>query len=859
MPTRSSGYSARHRNLFSNIGNQILFWAMPTKRQLPFGLNRARRNPGSDEKKEICVKIQDARFWFSWLKDEPSSQAFIEEQALRQVLDNVIHLLCNRQETHDDSQPFLPYSNTYTLPEAVNLLLDYIKGRESKELEDCSVCGAIEPNAAGLASVEQLGFDLFSIPVSWPSEGSGPQPCFRYVYVPSLVSIMKEVHHRYKPCSIDIPNMERIRLQLRAACCHVWMNRSRSRVAHGNRDVIQFADSIEVKSELQRASDDLPSNGYRICQNGCSVDALLDAGIKRLSRDTSDATKCAVAKDLANLDCLTQRLACLLHARNVPANVPVFDQIVVFEDHEAMRGHIVNSLKGLVANEDQIIMADPIESWRSLTLFATDGRPIGGYADDCHELSRSPREALRILFCFDLEVCTPDRPDDFMEIYGISAGLWYLYKCAKDYPLSSRLIITGHRRLDGQGLNSGAGDLLFKPFTGDELLTAVRSASRHQILWVSPQSVYEEWGTCFNRFYELSGERNQNPLRILEAWLSDYNLQLEFVSNPSDAVSPGCYELSILDLYPFQLGGSDYNPNHILECISVVRRWAKQPKLIVLIPHEQTAMGSGGLLQMLGKMLRDGEDKILHKPIALTGDKNSASIGQEIIQSLADAPDFDVKYVAIVPLMGLVWAMSRNLFVEALVQKGCHENDPLHTWAPLAVLMGGIFGFSCSPKEIVNNDSACDKLINRFKEEIKNNGNRWNRHNVIPDDVISNFCSDCKKAGSPINEVTSIEVWLKHVIDTEPNEKGYRKSFEEYLVKLFGGETQLSFGSAGRWFNNKGECVTDVSLILEFCAKRGILARDAINKIIVEHLTQYGYEEMVLIQEIPIRGYILPR
>ena len=95
------------------------------------------------------------------------------------------------------------------------------------------------------------------------------------------------------------------------------------------------------------------------------------------------------------------------------------------------------------------------------------------------------------------------------------------------------------------------------------------------------------------------------------------------------------------------------------------------------------------------------------------------------------------------------------------------------------------------------------------------------------------------------------------VVDTSTGGVRTRSSFEDDLVKLFGGETRLSIGAKGGWFDDGGAYVTDVPLIIEFCAKRGIIAREAIEKVVVEYLTKDGCEAQVLIQEIPIRGYML--
>lgn len=809
---------------------------------------------------------QDARFWFSWLKDRPAPSTSAGEQALQHALDEVIRLLCNNTESLETILPFLPSSKAYALPEALEPLIDHLEKMHGKELSECYVCGTLDPVSAKSVSIQQLGIDIFSLPAKWPSDES--ESCFRYVCVSSLASVLKEIQYNLKQRSIDERNRDRIRLQLKAARCNTWLERSRSRVAHGNRDIIQFENSEKVQSALQSAIDDFPASGHRVCQNGCSAVAALTAGITRLSGVSSDAIKHSVTRDLANLDCMTPKLASLLNAGSLPVHAPVFDQIVVFEDNPDMRKHIVDSLTTLFTSRCRIIEADPIQSRETRTLVALDGRPIGGFAKNCHELDQTPRKQLRTLLCFDLEVSDPAKPDKFLNIYGISTGLWFLYKCAKDYPLASRLVITGHRRLDEQGLNAGAGDLLFKPFAGSELATAVRSAGNHRILWVSPESVREEWRSSFRHFKLHTILADADPLDLLGAWLSVYNLELDIVDGVPDVDSPGTYDLAVLDLYCFKPGNEDYDPNRILECIAAVNQWPRRPKLIVLVPHEQAAMRSDGILRALGGILVDGTDRILHKPIALTGDKHSSSIGQEIIGTLSESPHFDVKYVAIAPLMGLVWARTRERFCEALSDAPKTEHLK-YAWAPLAVLLGERFGFSERASNLYNainsNKRIEDSLAERLRKEITNNPKRWSplceKEEIAIIDFSNGVLAAFKKSienSDVFAGFWSIEQWLMDVIE-KPEDSAKRSSFEDYLVNLFGGETRLSIGAKGGWFNEENQFVTDSPLIIEFCAKRGIIARSAIEGIVVEFLTQEGCEAMVLIQEIPIRGYMLPR
>jgi hypothetical protein len=103
-------------------------------------------------------------------------------------------------------------------------------------------------------------------------------------------------------------------------------------------------------------------------------------------------------------------------------------------------------------------------------------------------------------------------------------------------------------------------------------------------------------------------------------------------------------------------------------------------------------------------------------------------------------------------------------------------------------------------------------------------------------------------ANSRNRQRESRKYWL--VLDP-PGERGLTSP----LMALFGGETRIEFGVRGRWFDPNGNPVTDAPLIMEFCAKRGIIARQAIEKYVVNHLKEGG-EEAVLVVETPINGYM---
>ncbi len=102
--------------------------------------------------------------------------------------------------------------------------------------------------------------------------------------------------------------------------------------------------------------------------------------------------------------------------------------------------------------------------------------------------------------------------------------------------------------------------------------------------------------------------------------------------------------------------------------------------------------------------------------------------------------------------------------------------------------------------------------------------------------------------GNKIASYLTIERWLRAVLDEHSSTKS--------LAYLFGGETRYEFGIRGGWYDSKGTFVQDAPLVIEFCGRKAILAREAIERDVVQHLKSLGGEQEVLFQEIPIRGFL---
>lgn len=75
------------------------------------------------------------------------------------------------------------------------------------------------------------------------------------------------------------------------------------------------------------------------------------------------------------------------------------------------------------------------------------------------------------------------------------------------------------------------------------------------------------------------------------------------------------------------------------------------------------------------------------------------------------------------------------------------------------------------------------------------------------------------------------------------------------LTRVFGGSTNYEFSDRGSWYKGT-ERIDDILIVVEFCAKSSIMARKFIRETAVNYLRLVAGEDAVLVQEIPIRGFL---
>jgi len=428
--------------------------------------------------------------------------------------------------------------------------------------------------------------------------------------------------------------------------------------------------------------------------------------------------------------------------------------------------------------------------------------------------------------------------------------------------------VTGYRTEDERAFNAGAAAFLLKPFDDMEFRKAAAASRPFKVLWVCPYDVRNDW----TYWAEPLNSDFQQIQTAFAAWLAGHNIPLD-VLEPSEVRTVTRHNVIILDY--FGITKSIDCETKLIDAYLSIRSDNPDSHLVIILPmRDDVFEPNGGMLHTLGDLIRDGQDLIFHKPMwFFTDSPNSISLGQRIIDIIRNRPRFDVKYVVLTPLLGMLWGLAKGS--EVWTSNGEQDDslpadDLIVGWSPLGVLLGEIHGFTFSLERLAAPSHGDPKLgielSERLRSEWEQNTKRWQGvcESTNPNAIVARFLTYLANPANRISPYQTIERWLRDVLNKEVRlskkqpENGSEddRGLTEFLTRLFGGETRFEFGAKGGWYDPEGNLVQDTPLVIEFCARKGILAREAIERVIVNYLKDLGGEEMVLFQEIPIRGFM---
>ena len=701
------------------------------------------------------------------------------------------------------------------------------------------ILGTVTENEAVLQSWNDLGLNLFYLP--WGKE----EKVFRYIPILSLPEMLEVAIRKAYDGHED--GCEHALRDLRWALCCEWIHKIQTCFGHGKRDTMQFYSVEQARNQIRGVIKSAPKKL-----------PCLDCYVRKVLQEAHDEMPTEgefqqILRRVANLDCQAYRLAPL---SSILADTTFrYKRVVILEDNEKMGDHIATIITeryghGVVQRAH---VTKSLDKWR---FCKEDGTEIKLRDEQCDEWDT--------LVCLDLEIADKERT------YEIPGGIWLLYKTALHHPLASRLVITGYRTYDEKSFNAGTCAYLLKPFTNEELTVAIDTSSPFSVLWICPDSVREDWKQWVSK---VDNEKDYGWIKSrLGAWLGQFHIRLDTISRFDESeVSES--SVIIMDYYginPIQ----DFKESQTEEPIPrntqdvlvsdylKARSYNPTANVLITLPMRDEIFQPGRVLHALGRILRDGHDVILHKPMLICSDHPEvSSLAQTIKTTLENRPLFDAKYVVYTPIMGLVWPKAKS-FLEWQSQSTDNgprkDVDAVDGWSPLGVLIGEIWGFTSFFREILNDPMLELQLSEKLDNERKRNEHRWR---ILPNEVSSNeivqkFLSCLIEPGNRIVAHLTIERWLRAVLDKHISDEPGQRSLTEFLTRLFGGETRYEFTTRGGWYDSSGNFVQDVSIVIEFCGRRGIVAREAIERVVVNSLKSEGGEQAVLFQEIPLRGFL---
>ncbi|MGD2084549.1 MAG: hypothetical protein PVH61_00045 [Candidatus Aminicenantes bacterium] len=729
-----------------------------------------------------------------------------------------------------------------------------------KEKKSIWTFGTFSPEQVEECSLQELGFNLFNL----------PGKMFNYVsIIPSpdddVIFSKKRFTFKIKNVNSNIYN-DAIELLKWSMCKKACLEIQKS-FGHGQRDHFQGQSyeglltelaHLNINNEEKWSWSDLP------CPKECRVFQRIKQIMEECQKKTNKDEKCPeLAREIALMDCQEYRMAQSKYFSNLYRSTisevdEKFKKIIILEDNQAFRKQLKNDLRQYVKKVKDIIEADPKKSWQNYCLSKKKRKDILGKIFEDETIVHG-----EILTCFDLELGKKNIPKtaDGYFMKNIFGGQWILYKTVCEYPRLPRLVITGYRSQDFLSYIAGGTAFLMKPYTEQLLLEQIKKArqsARRGVTWLCPENVQKNYSNLL-----VPSVLSFADIRdLLKNWLDSKQVDLNIVESLENIDDE---EFVIIDIFEIGLEHEHLKKKkEITEIIYHIRAKNPDVQFILVLPFDLVGeIAVSDYYTQLPFNFHEGTDKVIRKPFwfVLDGKTNpDECLGNMILEQLAYKGNFDVKYQVLVPLAPIVGRLSKRI-KDILGNPEKKAKDELY--APLLPYLINAFGLSGRISDIADlRNDVKTKLSEKIKDEKLKDEKRW--ENIpTPDESISKILDgflDALKSSKFIRYIT-LESWLRHIVDKKPSiifngqDRKDIHSLIEPLARVFGGSTRYEFSVRGSWY--KGEKrIDDILIVVEFCAKSSIIGRKFIRETAVKYLSKIAGEDVVLVQEIPIKGFM---
>ena len=711
------------------------------------------------------------------------------------------------------------------------------------------VCGFLPVAGAVALSWEVLGLNLFDLPWFSPPENKA----FKYLNCLQLARHVKDLQNLSAPDRVDEATRQACvdaSAQLQWARCHAFSTRLQAVVGHGARDYLQNESWDDIRGRLQGFLDgngweDLPCND--VCGLRDRARALFEE-----TGESDQQRRLMLARRVAGLDCREFRLAPARYfIPREEVTGPRFERIVVLENNPGFRESLVESLKQYCSPTGYVIEADVKQSWQHYRLYGQDEGDVIGLLANVEGVDYG-----QILTCFDLDLGTDNRPGGtpewFADVFG---GLWVMYGTANAYQRVPRMVVTGFRSQDLAGLAAGGCGYLLKPFTDEALAEQVRNAAvLRRVVWLCPEEVRHGYGLIDSTGFERC-------FGWLRDWLAKSRIELESMDAlPVDAVVGS--DLVIVDLFK-KVNDSEDRWVPVIDpaaAIASIRSVNPSTSIMLVVPTTDASQDNlSEYFRRLPLRLSGGVDGVIKKPMWIVADGKRSpddALGNRLVNHLF-ANDFDVKYQVLVPVTAFVGRFDREFIRRAIRAQADGRTGSAELYAPLIPYLADFLGLSVRLSDLNDlGEEARHAFAEHLIKELPDDGMTTPRSRVAPQvaSLLERFLS-LLPAGRHLN----LESWLRSIVDSEVAKalgSPTIHNLTEPLTRVFGGSTRYEFGVRGSWYKTAAERVDDMLITVEFCAQSSIMARQFIEATVVNYLRQIAGEAYVMVQEIPIRGYL---
>ena len=628
------------------------------------------------------------------------------------------------------------------------------------------------------------------------------------------------------------PNVQLRTNLAKAMRCKAWITNLQSVLRHGDKNRLLVDDSGAWDGLVSQLS--MPQCGW---PDSCKLASTIDASNKYRSY-----------REIANKRCPNASLCNVIPNTSLPSR-PRFRRAFIIENNSEVMEHVARLTQ---SHAESVYVVDHTNSIKHGVLFVrSHNNPNEQFQPmDWGELG------LGDMFTIDLDLGVMPRK------FGLRTdGLRLAYQISTRAPLATRIIVTAEPEMAHGMTICNNHVVLEKPFSPAEFDAAVSAAAIEKVVWICPNDVRSNWEKLADNctsFDDILSRTETSLARegVTIVWAASTNSSL--ISDAS---------IVILDMIPHMttVEGMPIEPlDQLLFAYQQVCSKNPSAHVIFVVPGCDVFRLPNGLTQRLTKCIRPFHDRVIEKPIPI-GSASKSSLESVLIETISSREHFDVKYRVVIPLAALIVPSALDVLNDSEATVSNSSMRELICYAPIALLASERLGFGFAVSAFAEVPSL-HSFLEGHLNQIAGYGKLWSRYTAsfngkTVKDLVTGFFTFVE-GNSICRDYPTIESWLRTVLNGEQvvGRASSSMSLRHLTVELnslFGGESRIEFASRGGWYDASSVLVEDSSLLVEFCGRRSSLAREAIKSTIGEYLKQVGMEDVVLVTEEPISGFLL--